>query len=197
VLVLALLVCAFGAVSASPVRTVAAMEIVLTASPASPTVGEPFEVLIRTFVPYGADLGLDLRAPRTPFPVASGYWTVLYAFPGEDYPFKVEATGPRGETTPIVVSRDPQDASLYRGVATLTAAGRWRIQVLNAANETPGSWVEVDVREINPSPEPEPASMGTSSEPVALVTAALGGLGGLILGFAYGRRRRPPAVLRP
>jgi hypothetical protein len=174
---------------ALPGRAVAAMVIVLTASPVSPTVGQPFEVLIRTFVPYGADVGIELPAARTPFPVASGYWTVLYAFPGYDYPFKVEANGPRGETTPIVVSRDPQDASLYRGTATLMTPGRWRIQVRSYAAGTPGTWVEVDVRE-GIQPDLTRAPTGTNSEPPALLTATLAGFAGVIAGFALGRGRR-------
>jgi hypothetical protein len=191
----ALFVFAFGALAVTPAGVRAAMDVVVTVSPTQVTVGQPVEVLVRTFVPYGADLGLDLPAPRTPFPAPSGYWSVLYAIPGDHF-FRVEARAPGGEIASVVVTRDPTDASLYRGIARLPSAGRWRIRVLGYPGDTPGTWAEVDVRPGHPTSAVGAAPEGQRSEQAAVAVSLLAGLAGLAFGFIAGRTRRAVKVDR-
>jgi hypothetical protein len=191
----ALLVFVFGMAAAAPAGVKGAMDVVVTLSPTQVTVGQPVEVLVRTFVPYGPDLGLDLPAPRTPFPAPSGYWSVLYAIPG-DYSFKVEAREPGGQIASVVVTRDPTDASLYRGVARLPSAGRWRIQVLGYPRNAPGTWAEVDVQPDHPTSAAGAAPNGQWSEQAAVAISLLAGLAGLAFGFIAGRTRRAVKVDR-
>lgn len=113
-------------VRAQPVG--AALEIAVSVSPAEGMVGRPLEVLVRTFVPVGAgDLGLP--RPSLRYPAASGLWNVLY--PIDDYPFDVVATSAAGVDVQIVLTRDPADASLWRGSFTPSTAGEWSIVMRN------------------------------------------------------------------
>jgi hypothetical protein len=192
----ALLVFAFGAVAMFPAGVKGAMNVVVTASPAHAAVDQPVEVLIRTFLPLaGSDLSLDVGATRTPFPAPSGYWSLLYAF-SDDYPFKVEARGPGGESVSVIVARDPSDASLYRGIARLSSAGRWRVQLLNYSGDAPGTWAEVDVQPALAVPAASAAPNGQWSEQAAVAVSLLAGLAGLAFGFIAGRTRRAVKVDR-
>ena len=131
----------------------AAMEIAVSVSPAQGLVGRPIEVLVRTFIPIGADLAVP--APSFTYPAQSGLWNVLY--PVADYPFDVVARSPAGETVQIELVRDPTDGTLWRGSFTPTSAGEWSIEMRNFPTLEPirvtvsalaadsGSWVGVAV----------------------------------------------------
>src|SRR3989304_2693024 len=86
-----------GTLALAPVAR-AAFEVVVSASPADVLVGQPLEVIIRTFVPVQRDI-LDVADPREPYPGPSGLWNVLY--PIEDYPFDVVAAPEEGSEGPV------------------------------------------------------------------------------------------------
>lgn len=157
-------------VRAEPVA--AALEIVVSVSPAEGTVGRPLEVLVRTFVPVGAD-DLALPQPSHRYPTASGLWNVLYPF--DDYPFDVVARSAAGEDVQIVLTRDPTDASLWRGSFTPSTVGEWSIVMRNFPTVAP---IRVIVAE-------GPATLGGW----AFAVGAL--LAGAVAGFIVGRSRRP------
>ena len=112
----------------------AALEIAVSVSPPTGTAGRPVEVLVRTFIPIGAD-GIDLPAPSFAYPAASGLWNVLY--PVSDYPFDVVARSPAGDEIDIDLVRDPSDGSLWRGVFTPPVPGAWSIFVRNFPTYAP------------------------------------------------------------
>jgi hypothetical protein len=174
---LALALFALLALSAGP--AIAAMEIAVSVSPAEGVVGRPVEVLLRTFVPFGRD-AIDLPDPSVPFPAPSGLWNVLY--PVADYPFDVVAEAEDRTTVAIAVSRDPADATLWRGTFTPTKDGTWTIRVRNFQVGSPGASARLQV------------APGEAISPFALVgVAAL--LAGMLVGLAVGRsgfrRARP------
>jgi hypothetical protein len=103
-----------------------AMEITVSVSPAEGVVGRPVEVLVRTFVPFGRD-AIDLPVPSVPYPAPSGFWNVLY--PVADYPFDVAAAAEDGTTVAVFISRDPADATLWRGTFTPPKDGMWTINL--------------------------------------------------------------------
>jgi hypothetical protein len=126
--------------------TSASGEVVLTVSPLAPTVGEPVEILLRTFVPVEqADWTIGLpTSPERSFPAASGVWDVLYPWP--DYPFDVVAQHNDSPDIPVRLSRDNADATLWRGEVTFPASGSWTIWVRNYVCDHPGATATVTVR---------------------------------------------------
>jgi hypothetical protein len=179
-------------------------EVVVSVSPTSVAVGQPVEVLVRTFrVVERTDLRLPFEAPVEPYPVPSGVWNILYPWP--DYPFRVVAEHQDGSRVDVPIVRDPSDATLWRGATILTKPGAWTIKVLNAqsglpgATPTPGSTSIVTVRtgppaataSLAPINPPSTTTGATSIEagPAALV----GALAGLVLGavLAQAWKRRP------
>jgi hypothetical protein len=149
----------------------AALEVAVSVSPAEVQVGQPVEVQVRTFVPFGQDsLQLPLTRPDA-YPAPSGLWNVL--FPIDDYPFDVEANAEDGASIPVVVHRDVTDATLWRGSFAPTSAGVWTIRMDNFARG-----LEASVRVLPATPNPLP-----------LGAAAIGLVVGLALGIAFGRFR--------
>ncbi len=80
-------------------------------------VGEPVEVLLRTFVPIGRQGILPGTNPREPYPAPSGSWNVL--FPWHDYPFDVVGQHDGDTDVPVTLTRDPLDATSTDGVKLL------------------------------------------------------------------------------
>ena len=173
----------------------AAGEVVVSASPSEIRVGEPLEVLVRTFVPIQREGTLALSSPREPYPGPSGFYNVLY--PWDDYPFDVVAQHEDGTEVPVTLARDPTDSTLWRGVASLPKAGTWTIWVRNFPNKEPGSTTVVEAQ-AGPSASIEPAAGSTQTAPgsiEALPAALIGTLLGLLGGFVTARlwRRRLPS----
>lgn len=157
--------------------------VVLSASPPDVRVGQPVEVLLRTFATMLPDDKLvDLSTPIAPFPGHADLWNVLY--PWKDYPFDVVAQHEDGTEIPVKVVRDPVDSTLWRASLTLPKAGLWTIWVRNFGQE-PG------VTTVVKAEPPSPASIEPG--PTALVGVVGGLLVGLLGGFLVGRRwgRRP------
>jgi hypothetical protein len=151
----------------------AALEVAVSVSPVSGVVGDPVEVLVRTFAPIGRG-GIDLPLPSVAYPAPSGLWDVLYPV---DYPFDVIARSPAGDEVQINLVRDVVDASLWRGSFTPTIPGQWLIVMRNFPTYAP---IPLDVA----------ASEQTSSTLPLAIGALLGGLAlGLLLGRAI--RRSP------
>jgi hypothetical protein len=120
--------------SAGPTR--AAVDVAVAVSPAHGTVGQPVEVLLRTFVPEPIG-DTSLPIPGLAYPVASGLWNVLY--PIADYPFDVLARADDGTSIAVSLTRDPSDATLWRGTFTPTASGSWTVSVRNFPAGTLGA----------------------------------------------------------
>jgi hypothetical protein len=172
----------------------AAGEVVVAVSPAEVEVGEPVEVLLRTFVPIGRQGILPQSSAREPYPAPSGFWNVL--FPWDDYPFDVVAQHAGDADVPVELARDPSDSTLWRGFASLPSAGTWTIWVRNFPGKEPGSTTTVTVRPGGPvataSPPPNTTPTGQSSieaGPVALTAALVGLVVGVLVALAW--RRRP------
>jgi hypothetical protein len=152
----------------------AAMEVVVSLSPAQVTVGQPVEVLLRTFAPFAqGDLGLPM--PSQSYPAPSGYWSVLYPFP--DYPFDMVAQAEGGPSLNVQLTRDPADATLWRGTFEPTEAGVWTVRVRNFPTGEPGATAQVRVR-------------SGPTVPTELAVAAVALVLGLLLGVALGPRLR-------
>jgi hypothetical protein len=151
----------------------AALEIAVSVSPPNGTVGSPVEVLVRTFIPIGAD-GVDLPPPSFAYPGASGLWNVLY--PVSDYPFDVVARSPAGEEVEVDLVRDPSDGSLWRGAFIPSAPGAWSIMVRNFPTHPPTT-IEVAADTSN-----------LASWTMAVAFLLLGVGGGLVLARVIRRR---------
>jgi hypothetical protein len=138
---------AIGAIVAGAPVANAAGNVVVAISPTRASVGDRVEVLIRTFLPFKvADLGIDVPEPSgLRYPAPSGYWSVL--FPWADYPFKVVASGPTGEQV-VEVSRDLDDATLFRGTFEPDAPGQWTVGVTNFDASVPGSRTTLSVEGV-------------------------------------------------
>jgi len=181
----------------------AAGTVVVAAAPSHVTVGDRVEVLIRTFLPFSvSSVNLDVPAPATAgYPVASGYWSVLYPWP--DYPFHVVATGPNGEIG-VTVARDPADATLFRGVFSPDASGEWTIQVTNFEPNIPGSRTTIIVDGVGSTAGPLPSSASPDSTSVAqsrfipgvFLAGAVFGLAAALITWIALRSRRRPGVAR-
>jgi hypothetical protein len=154
---------------------VAAMEVAVSVSPSEGIVGRPVEVLVRTFIPMGAGDDLQLPVPSLRYPAASGHWNVLY--PIADYPFDVVANSPSGVRVQVALTRDPQDASLWRGSFIPSSSGEWTIVMRNFPTLEP-----IPIRVVEDGTSPPAAMVGVA----ALLTA-------LLVGVVLGRvTRRPP-----
>jgi hypothetical protein len=167
----------------------AAGQVVLAVSPADVQVGEPVEVLLRTFAPIG-QAGLPLPTVRDPYPAPSGYWNVL--MPWNDYPFDVVAQSQDHADIPVRLARDPSDSTLWRGTVLLPSAGTWTIWVRNYQNKEPGSTTTVSVRRgTAATSSPPPSATATSSPSIwqaALAGAILGLVMGAVLGLVWSHR---------
>ncbi len=172
----------------------AAGGIVVAVSPASVAVGQPFEVLLRTFrVVERSDLSLPFESPIAPNPLPSDVWNILYTW--TDYPFDVVAQHEDGTEVRLTLARDPTDATLWRGVVSLPKAGTWTIWVRNFQHKEPGSTAVVTVHDgVPPSAEAVSGSTKTTSAveagPAALIGAVLGLLSGVVIRRVW-RRRLP------
>lgn len=137
-----------GSTLAAVERTSAAMWAVLTLSPERPGVGEPAEVLIRTFGTYGPTAvgSIDHDGP---IPAPSDSVLVLW---GTEYPFQLLAVGAAGERIDIEVHRDSADASLYRGVVAFPSPGEWtlRLPQFPGPDDAPGIRLAVTVADRAP-----------------------------------------------
>ncbi len=132
----AIAICLLALVATGPERADAAMDVVVTVSPARVATGDTVEVLLRTFVPIELDV-VAMPTPSGPYPVPSGFWAVLYPFP--DYPFDVIATAEDGTSMNITMALDERDATLWRGTFTPCAPGEWTLMVANFTVDTPGA----------------------------------------------------------
>src|SRR5207249_3129482 len=119
-------------------------EVVLAVSPSEVAVGEPVEVLLRTFVPIDRHGTLPQASAREPYPAPSGFWDVL--MPWDDYPFDVVAQREGNADVQIRLARDPSDSTLWRGTVTLPSAGTWTLWVRNFPEKAAGSTLDVTVR---------------------------------------------------
>jgi hypothetical protein len=173
----------------------AAGEVVLAVSPSEVEVGEPVEVLLRTFVPIQREGVLPGTSPREPYPAPSGFWNLLY--PWDDYPFDVVAQHEGDSDVTVSLARDPSDSTLWRGSVSLPTAGTWTIWVRNFPGKEPGSTTTVMVRPGGSAATAAPPPNATTTTgrasieagPAALI-AALGGLvAGVLVALAW--RRRP------
>lgn len=162
----------------------AAGDIVVAVSPTSTTVGQPVEVLVRTFLPIGQrDLTLPVESPIEPYPVPSGVWKVLYPWP--DYPFDVVAQHADGTEVRLPLVRDPADATVWRGIVSLPKTGAWTIWVRNFQHKELGSTAAVTVGSGSPTTVPGEIE----SVPAVVIAALVGLLGGFIVGGVWKRRR--------
>ncbi|HEV8490063.1 MAG TPA: hypothetical protein VGQ58_09785 [Candidatus Limnocylindrales bacterium] len=154
----------------------AAGEVVVSTSPSQVPVGEPVEVLIRTFMPIAREGVLAMPDPGAAYPGPSGFYNVLYPWP--DYPFDVIAEHEDGTDAAVTVARDPSDPTLWRGVTRLPKAGTWTIWVRNYPTKGPGSTTVVS------------AQAGSAPSIDARPAALIGALAGLVAGFGIARRPR-------
>jgi len=138
----AIAICLLSLVATSPGRADAAMDVVVTVSPARVAMGDTVEVLLRTFVPIALD-DLAMPTPSGPYPVPSGFWAVLYPFP--DYPFRVIATAEDGSSTSVTMALDRTDVTLWRGSFTPCLPGAWTVTVANFSVDTPGATADLVV----------------------------------------------------
>ncbi len=172
----------------------AAGDIVVAVSPASVAVGQPVEVLVRTFrVVERTDLSLPFESPIAPNPLPSDVWNILYTW--TDYPFDVVAQHEDGTEVRLTLARDPTDATLWRGVVSLPKAGTWTIWVRNFQHKEPGSTAVVTVRaEVPSSTDAISGSTKTAQAveagPAALIGVLLGLLSAVVIGRVW-RRRLP------
>lgn len=171
----------------------AAGEVVVAVSPSEVEVGEPVEVLLRTFVPIEREGTLPQSSVREPYPAPSGFWNVL--MPWDDYPFGVVAQHDGDVDVAVQLARDASDATLWRGSVSLPNAGTWTIWVRNFPGKEPGSTATVTVRPggsaATASPPPHATTTSQASidaRPVALIAALVGLVGGALTALAWRRR---------
>ncbi len=174
-----IVLCILGGALALTAGVRAAFEVVVSASPTEVQVGQPLEILVRTFVPVRPDV-LDVPDPREPYPGPSGLWNLLYPMM-EDYPFDVVAEHEDGTEVPVTVVRDSSDSTLWRGIVALPKAGSWTVWVRNFPGRDPGS---ITVVRAHTGP-PVSTEAGT-----AVVSVLLGLLGGFVVGRRW-RHRLP------
>jgi hypothetical protein len=178
---------------ATPTVTRAAGDVVVSVSPRTAVVGQPVEVLVRTFrVVERSDLSLPFETPTQPYPVPSGVWNILYTW--EDYPFDVVALHQDGTEVPLTLARDPSDATVWRGVVSLPKAGMWTVWVRNFQDKGAGSTAAVAVTS-GPAPSQDTrsgyptAAPALEAGPAALIGALLGVFAGVGIGRVWRMRR--------
>ncbi len=181
------LVIALGIVGASLLLVgpaSAAMWSVLTVSPERPTVGEPAEVLIRSFATFGSDA---VGAFRHDGPIPAPSDTVLVLW-GATYPYRLVAVGPAEARFDVAVRPDGQDASLNRGTVVFPTSGQWRLELpqFPAPATAPGVRLNVTVAEAEPTAEGMPS---------LAVATVLGALGGAVLASLLRRRAGHPGTI--
>jgi hypothetical protein len=160
-------------------------DVVVAASPAEVDLGQPVEVLVRTFQAVDrSDLALPFEAPIAPYPVPSDVWDLLYSW--ADYPFDVVAQQPGETDVPIALARDPSDSTLWRGTMSLPAAGTWTIWVRNFPGKGPGSTTTVTVRPGRPGSSTSPLPVTPPTSRVASINAGAAGFIGLAVGIVVG-----------
>jgi hypothetical protein len=165
----------------------AAGDVVVSVSPTNVVVGQPVEVLVRTFqVVEKSALSVPFESPIAPYPVPPGVWNILYSWP--DYPFDVVALHEDGTEVPLILTRDPADSTIWRGVVSLPKAGSWTIWVRNFQNKELGSTAAVTAHAATSSTG---IASAIDAGPAALIGGLLGLLGGVLIGSA--RRRRHPS----
>jgi hypothetical protein len=176
--------------------TRAAGDVVVAVSPTSVAVGQPVEVLVRTFRPVErSGLSLPFESPVEPYPVPSGVWNILYPWP--DYPFDVVAQHEDGTEVRLTLARDPTDSTIWRGTVSLPKAGVWTIWVRNFQHKELGSTALVTAQGGPPASAQAVAGTVTTvpgwidAGPAALIGALLGLLAGWVIGRV--RRRRLPS----
>lgn len=157
---------------------VAAVEVAVSVSPSEGVVGRPVEVLVRTFIPIGTG-DLHLPVPSVPYPAASGLWNVLY--PIADYPFDVVANSPAGASMQVALTRDSEDASLWRGSFIPSKSGEWTIVLRNFPTLEP-----IRILVVEDGTFPPPATVGVGAF-----------LAGLLMGLVLGRVTRRPSSDSP
>jgi len=158
--------------------------VVLSASPQDVGVGQPVEVLLRTFSTLlPGDKLVDLSSPRAPFPGHADLWNVLY--PWDDYPFDVVAQLEDGTEIPVKVIRDPGDSTLWRASLSLPKTGVWTIWVRNF-DKQPGTTTVVKAEPA--ASAPSEAAPSPSVGPAVVLGVLAGLLGGLLVGRRWGRR---------
>lgn len=171
----------------------AAGEVVVAVSPSEVGVGEPVEVLLRTFVPIQREGVLPGTKPREPYPAPSGFWNLLY--PWDDYPFDVVAQHDGDADVAVQLARDPSDSTLWRGSVSLPSAGTWTVWVRNFPGKEPGSTTTVTVRGGSATTASLPPTATTTGQasieagPAALIAAVVGLVVGALAALAW--RRRP------
>ncbi len=172
----------------------AAGEVVVAVSPSEVEVGEPVEILLRTFVPIERQGTLPRSSVREPYPAPSGFWNVL--MPWDEYAFDVVAQHDGDADVAIQLARDPSDSTLWRGSVSLPSAGTWTVWVRNFPGKEPGSTTTVTVRPggsgATASPPPNATTTGQASieaGPAALIAALAGLVFGVLVARAW--RRHP------
>ena len=176
---------------ATAVEVHAAGEVVVAVSPSEVAVGQPVEVLLRTFrVVDRRDLSLPFESPIPPYPVPTGDWDVLYSWP--DYPFDVVAQHAGDADIAVSLARDPSDSTLWRGPTSIPTAGTWTIWVRNFPAKDPGSTSTVTVRARGaPKPSPNVSTTGKPgylAESAALLAALIVLVFGAAAALAWRRR---------
>jgi hypothetical protein len=154
----------------------AAGEVIVAVSPSEVAVGQPIEVLVRTFwVVDRADLSLPFESPIAPYPVPSGVWDIVY--PWADYPFDVVAQHAGDPDVAVQLVRDASDSTLWRGTVSLRTSGTWTIWVRNFVREEGGAIATVTVRSGDTRPSgSSPSAPPTTKIAIDPVAAALLGV---------------------
>jgi hypothetical protein len=173
----------------------AAGEVAVAVSPSEVAVGEPVEVLLRTFVPLERQGTMPQSSAREPYPAPSGYWNLL--MPWDDYPFDVVAQHEGDADVQVALARDPSDSTLWRGTVSLPSAGTWTIWVRNFPGKEPGSTTTVTVRPEGSAGTASPTSVNATRRtgpasidpgPAALIGALVGLVIGAVVTLAWRRR---------
>ena len=166
----------------------AAGDVVVSVSPSSVPLGQPVEVLVRTFRVVGTgDLSLPFETPIQPYPVPSGVWNVLYSW--ADYPFDVVAQHEDGSEVRLTLARDPTDSTLWRGVVSFPASGTWTVWIRNFQHKEPGSTAVVTAVAGPAASAGTPSGATTTTSALGTASAAIvAALLGLLSGLAIGRR---------
>ena len=167
----------------------AAGDVVVSVSPSIVIVGQPVDLLVRTFRVVGTgDLSLPFETPIQPYPVPSGVWNVLYSW--ADYPFDVVAQHEDGSEVQLAITRDPTDATLWRGVLSLPTPGTWTVWIRNFQHKEAGSTAVVTAVAGPAASAGTTSGATTTTSPLGTVSAAIvAAMLGLLSGLAIGRRR--------